>query len=64
MLDTRKDTFNSWGSSALPTRFLLDKQGRVRYRVQCEVEWDSDTVTALIETLINEDENKQLNQDT
>jgi peroxiredoxin len=61
LLDTRKNTFNSWVSSALPTSFLLDKQGRVRYRVQGEVEWDSDTV---IETLINEDENKQLNQDT
>ena len=59
LLDTRKDTFNSWGASVLPTSFLLDKQGRIRYRVQGEIEWDSEDVVALIETLINEEENEQ-----
>jgi thiol-disulfide isomerase/thioredoxin len=59
LLDTRKDTFNSWGVSVLPTSFLLDKQGRIRYRVQGDTEWESEDVVALIETLINEEENKQ-----
>jgi thiol-disulfide isomerase/thioredoxin len=59
LLDTRKDTFNSWGVSVLPTSFLLDRQGRVRYRVQGDAGWDSDRVIALIEALINEEENKQ-----
>ena len=58
LLDTRKDTFNSWGVSVLPTSFLLDKQGRIRYRVQGDTEWESEDVVALIETLINEEENK------
>ena len=57
-LDTRKDTFNAWGVSVLPTSFLIDKQGNIRYRVQGETEWDSEAV-ALIETLINEEENEQ-----
>ena len=56
LLDERKNTFDSWGVSVLPTSFLLDRQGRVRYRVQGDAEWGSDTVTALIETLINEEE--------
>jgi thiol-disulfide isomerase/thioredoxin len=59
LLDERKDTFNAWGASVLPTSFLLDKQGRVRYRVQGETEWDSNAVISLIEALINEEENKQ-----
>ena len=59
LLDTRKKTFDAWGASVLPTSFLLDKQGRVRYRVQGDLEWDSDTVIALIEALINEEEKQQ-----
>ena len=58
LLDERKGTFNSWGVSVLPTSFLLDKQGNIRYRVQGDTEWDSEAV-ALIETLINEEENEQ-----
>jgi thiol-disulfide isomerase/thioredoxin len=55
LLDTRKDTFNAWGSSVLPTSFLLDKQGRVRYRVQGDTEWDSEKVSALIKALLDEE---------
>jgi thiol-disulfide isomerase/thioredoxin len=59
LLDTRKETFEAWGASVLPTSFLLDKQGTIRYRVQGDIEWDSEEVIALIEVLINEEENKQ-----
>jgi thiol-disulfide isomerase/thioredoxin len=59
LLDTRKNTFDSWGVSVLPTSFLLDKQGRVRYRVQGDTGWDSEAVMSLIEALINEEENEQ-----
>ena len=59
LLDTRKDTFNAWGVSVLPTSFLLDKQGNIRYRVQGDIEWESEAVVTLIEALINEEENKQ-----
>jgi len=59
LLDEHKDTFNAWGASVLPTSFLLDKQGHIRYRVQGDIEWDNEDVIALIEALINEEENKQ-----
>ena len=52
LLDTRKDTFDAWSVSVLPTSFLLDKQGNIRYRVQGDTEWESAAVIALIETLI------------
>jgi thiol-disulfide isomerase/thioredoxin len=59
LLDTQKDTFELWGGSVLPTSFLLDNKGRIRYRVQGDLEWDSEKVVSLIEALINEEENEQ-----
>ena len=58
-LDTDSKVFADWGASVLPTSFLLDTEGHIRYRAQGELEWDSDEVTTLIEELINEEENKQ-----
>ena len=59
LLDTRKKTFDAWGASVLPTSFLLDKKGNIRYRVVGDVEWDSEEVITLIETLIHEEEHEQ-----
>ena len=58
-LDTQSVTFADWDVSVLPTSFLLDKEGRVRYRAQGDLEWDSEEVVSIIEELINEEqENK------
>ncbi len=57
LLDPNSRTFNDWGSSILPTSFLLDRQGRVRYRAQGDLEWDSDEIVSLINTLLTEHEN-------
>lgn len=53
-LDTQKQAFNAWQATVLPTSFLLDTRGRIRYRVQGDLEWDSTAVTALIEELLAE----------
>lgn len=58
LLDTQKDTFELWGGTVLPTSFLLDTQGRIRHRVQGDLEWDSEEMVSLIEALINEEENE------
>lgn len=54
LLDTDSKTFNAWDVSVLPTSFLVDKQGRVRYRAIGDLEWDSEEVVSIIEALINE----------
>jgi len=59
LLDERKNTFNEWGLSVLPTSFLFDRKGNIRYRVVGDVEWDSKEVIALVEALINEEGNEQ-----
>lgn len=58
-LDTRSKTFADWGAQILPTSFLLDSEGHIRYRAQGDLEWDSEEVVSLIKQLINEEENKQ-----
>ena len=60
MLDTDSEAFNAWDVSVLPTSFLLDKQGRVRYRVQGDLEWDSEEVVSIIKELINEKQENTL----
>ena len=54
LLDTKSHTFNTWDASVLPTSFLLDTEGRIRYRVQADLEWDTAEVIALIEELLAE----------
>jgi len=52
LLDPESRTFYAWNSSILPTSFLLDRQGRVRYRVQGDLVWDSDETISLINKLL------------
>jgi len=54
LLDPESRAFNDWGVSVLPTSFLVDRQGRVRYRALGEVQWDSAEVHSVVQTLIAE----------
>jgi len=56
LLDEHRRTFDAWDCSVLPTSFLLDARGRIRYRVQGDTHWDTDEVIALIDGLIAETE--------
>jgi len=53
-LDTQSRTFDAWDAEVLPTSFLLDTRGQIRYRVQGDLEWDSTSVITLIEELLAE----------
>jgi thiol-disulfide isomerase/thioredoxin len=57
-LDTQSRTFDAWEAEVLPTSFLLDARGQIRYRVQGDLEWDSDGIVALIEELLAEGDNQ------
>lgn len=59
LLDTQKSVFDEWGLQVLPTSFLLDANGRVRYWVQAAPRWDSDETLSVIRGLIHEQENTQ-----
>lgn len=65
LLDTRNETFNAWGVRTLPTSFLVDASGKIRYRVRGNPGWEHEATVATIEKLINETANTaQLKQPT
>ena len=58
LLDTSEDTFNAWDVKTLPTSFLLDAEGNIRYRVRGNPDWDDKDTIAVIEQLISEQTTK------
>ena len=54
LLDTEGKTFQHWQAKILPTSFIVDRKGRIRYLAQGPLEWDSDEVSAIIEKLLIE----------
>ena len=56
LLDSKGTVRKDWGIQIYPTSYLVDSEGRIRYGVQGALEWDSEEVKQLIETLIPEQE--------
>ncbi|UCB56382.1 MAG: TlpA family protein disulfide reductase [Thiotrichales bacterium] len=54
LLDTRSQTFDSWGVKTLPTSFLVDANGQVRYWVRGNPGWKYDYTLSVINELITE----------
>jgi len=65
LLDTHNDTFKGWGVKTLPTSFLIDGEGQVRYRVRGNPGWEHEQTVSVIEQLITEStKTATLNQTT
>lgn len=54
LFDAKGKTFKQWQAKILPTSFIIDKKGHIRYLVQGPLEWDSDEISTVIEKLIPE----------
>lgn len=54
LLDTFSDTFSAWQVKTLPTSYLIDAAGTVRYRVIGNPGWDSAKTSGIIDTLLTE----------
>lgn len=54
LLDTSSTTFNDWDVKTLPTSFLVDATGNVRYRVLGNPGWDNIETTSIIDNLLTE----------
>lgn len=52
LLDTTSETFNRWDVKTLPTSFLIDVNGDIRYRVFGNPGWDSHEAIAIIEQML------------
>jgi thiol-disulfide isomerase/thioredoxin len=54
LLDTSKNVFRAWGLETLPTSFVIDADGRMRYRAYGDPGWDEDHVVSVMDELITE----------
>lgn len=54
LLDTSSTTFNDWDVKTLPTSFLVDATGSIRYRVLGNPGWDTATSLDVIDKLVAE----------
>lgn len=57
LLDTHNDTFKDWGVKTLPTSFLIDANGQIRYRVRGNPGWEHEDTLSVIDKLITETTN-------
>lgn len=58
LLDTSKATFDGWNIKTLPTSFLIDAEGNIRYRVRGNPGWEEKETITIIEQLISEQSKK------
>jgi thiol-disulfide isomerase/thioredoxin len=58
LLDTKKDLFNDWDLKSLPTSFLIDANGHIRYKVRGNPGWENENTLATIQQLISEQTGK------
>jgi thiol-disulfide isomerase/thioredoxin len=54
LLDPDSATTRRWKVFALPTSFLIDRNGKVRYSIAGPTEWDEGEALALIDSLLHE----------
>lgn len=55
LLDEDGKTFKAWQGELLPTSYLLDKSGQIRYRVIGPTQWNDDDMLSTIKRLISMD---------
>ena len=54
LLDTRNEAFRLWNVETLPTSYLVDASGKVRYRIRGNPGWEQQHTLSTIEQLIAE----------
>ena len=52
LLDTNKTVTRNWGVRVLPVTFLVDREGRVRYRAVGDLDWSDEKIVGVISQLI------------
>lgn len=51
LLDKDSATFGDWGADVLPTAYVLDRSGRIRYEARGPVEWDRVDIIEMLKQL-------------
>jgi thiol-disulfide isomerase/thioredoxin len=53
LLDSEGAVFKGWGATVLPTTYVVDASGSVRYVAQGPIDWDAPDVLAMIRGLLD-----------
>jgi peroxiredoxin len=53
LMDPNKVVTRAWGVRVLPVTFIVGPDGRVRYRLVGDLDWNSDTVAGVISSLMS-----------
>ena len=54
LLDKDSATFKGWGANVLPTAYVFDGNGKLRYLGRGPVEWDRDDMIELLLQLVEQ----------
>jgi peroxiredoxin len=52
LLDTDSETYQRWGIKTLPTSFLIDSEGQLRYMVRGNPGWETEETRSVIDGMI------------
>src|SRR5260370_10400057 len=55
-IDPKSEVGQAFGARGLPTSFLIDREGKVRGRVEGAAEWDSPKILRVLEPLLSGDD--------
>ena len=53
LLDTSSETYDDWGVKTLPTSFLIDSSGQIRYQVRGNPGWETEDTRIIIEDMMH-----------
>ena len=53
LLDPNKTATRAWSVRVMPTSFLIGPDGRIRYRLQGDIDWSNEAVVATIAQLMS-----------
>jgi peroxiredoxin len=55
LVDVNKTVTRGWGVRVMPTTFLVGPDGRIRYRLLGDIDWNTDAIAAVVSQLMNGD---------
>jgi len=56
LMDSKGENVQAWNVFAAPSNFVIDTKGKIRYTLYGGVEWDSEEIVKVIQTLAAEKE--------
>jgi peroxiredoxin len=53
LMDVNKTVTRGWGVRVMPTTFLVGPDGRIRYRLLGDIDWNTDAVAGVVSQLMD-----------